>query len=319
MLISGSTPALVQNMSNSRTTGTQEDTLATRARAESPAPAAALPDAVSTEHADVIAESKRRMEQDVTYQILRHTFKLEEQTQDAAPPQPAAEISTDLGGLQVDLGAQADAELAVQWEASSSLQVQGQWLRSAGSIELTREGEARLSVSLTAEPAQQVDPLVLDLGGQGIMTTGVDDGVIFDMTGDVRLEQVSFVAGDSWFLALDRNNNGRIDDGRELFGDQNGAANGFDELAKFDDNGDGVINAEDSVFARLQLFRMDADGTQHLKSLEDAGVKSIDLSYRDTAEALNRYDVIAQLGQFEFADGRTGTAGDVLLGYRSMA
>lgn len=317
MFISGSTPALAQ-MPNSRATNHQEAALATRARAESPGPAAA-----PTEHTDVIAESKRRMEQDVTYQILRHTFKLEEQAQGAAAPPPATESAAaarnDLDGLHVDLGTPAGAGLAVQWEATSTLQVQGQWLRSAGSVELTRQGETRLSVSLTAEPTQQVDPLVLDLGGQGIMTTGVDDGIIFDMTGDGRLEQVSFVAGDSWFLALDRNNSGRIDDGRELFGDQNGAANGFDELARFDDNGDGVINAEDSVFARLQLFRMDADGTQQLQSLEDAGIKAIDLGYRDTAEALNRYDVIAQLGQFEFADGRTGTAGDVLLGYRSLA
>ena len=59
-----------------------------------------------------------------------------------------------------------------------------------------------------------------------------------DLDADGRMDSISVPTGDDALLALDRNGNGRIDDGRELFGDQHGAANGFAELARFDDNGD---------------------------------------------------------------------------------
>ena len=59
------------------------------------------------------------------------------------------------------------------------------------------------------------------------------------------------MTGGDAFLAIDRNGNGSIDDGTELFGDQNGAAHGFAELAKFDSNHDGVINAQDDDFDKL--------------------------------------------------------------------
>lgn len=172
-----------------------------------------------------------------------------------------------------------------------------------------------LNVS-TGQSPQQVDPLVLDLAGNGFSTSGLSRPVRFDLDADGRIDSISAPTGDDALLALDRNGNGRIDDGRELFGDQHGAANGFAELARFDDNGDGRIDAADAVFDKLRLLRFDAQGRQQLQTLGEAGVSAIDLRARDVSIALGAYDQVAQLGRFEFTDGRSGQAADLLLAKR---
>lgn len=172
-----------------------------------------------------------------------------------------------------------------------------------------------LNVS-TGQSPRQVDPLVLDLAGNGFSTSGLSRPVRFDLDADGRIDSISAPTGDDALLALDRNGNGRIDDGRELFGDQHGAANGFAELARFDDNGDGRIDAADAVFDKLRLLRFDAQGRQQLQTLGEAGVSAIDLRARDVSIALGAYDQVAQLGRFEFTDGRSGQAADLLLAKR---
>lgn len=167
------------------------------------------------------------------------------------------------------------------------------------------------------EPVRKSDPLALDLNGNGLETTGLDGGVRFDIDGDGRLDQVSFVTGGDAFLALDRNGNGRIDDGTELFGDQRGHDNGYAALAEYDDNGDGRIDAADRVFQSLRLFSIGPDGGQRLSTLEQAGVRSVTLSYTQSDRALDAYDRIAQLGTFEREDGTVGQSGDLLLGFRN--
>lgn len=177
--------------------------------------------------------------------------------------------------------------------------------------------QRELELNVTANPPpQKTDPLALDLAGNGFSTRGLDDAVRFDLDADGRADRISAPSGDDALLALDRNGNGRIDDGRELFGDQHGAANGFAELAKYDDNRDGRIDAADAVFERLRLLRFDAEGRQQTQSLSQAGVSAIELQARDVKLALGAYDEIAQLGRFEFADGRSGVAADLLLARR---
>lgn len=174
-----------------------------------------------------------------------------------------------------------------------------------------------LSVQWQAEPQPQVsDPLVLDLAGNGFSTRGLENALDFDLDADGRRDRISAPSGDDALLALDRDGNGRIDDGRELFGDQNGAANGFAELARYDDNADGRIDASDAIYRRLTLLRFDAQGRQQQQSLAEAGVAAIQLKARDVDLALGAYDRIAQLGSFEFADGRQGQAADLLLAHR---
>lgn len=189
---------------------------------------------------------------------------------------------------------------------------------SVSSDGLTQQSQLNVTVGTAAkpQPVQQTDPLVLDLAGNGFTTRGLDDAVRFDLTGDGRPESISAPKGDDALLALDRNGNGRIDSGKELFGDQHGASNGFAELNKYDDNRDGRIDQQDSVFEQLSLLRFDAQGRQQQQSLAEAGVSAIHLQAQNVKQALGAYDEIAQIGRFDFADGRSGQAADLLLASR---
>lgn len=176
----------------------------------------------------------------------------------------------------------------------------------------------RVTLKQSPPPVQKSDPLALDLDGDGLKTTGIERGMAFDIDGDGATDRTSFVTGGDAFVALDRNDNGMIDSGRELFGDQNGDANGFLALAAYDGNGDRRIDAQDAVYSDLRLLRIGADSRQQLSTLAEAGVRAIDLDYSNTRQALNTYDSITQLAGFEREDGSRGIAGDVVLGYRTL-
>lgn len=158
------------------------------------------------------------------------------------------------------------------------------------------------------------DPLTLDLNGDGQLSFGARRD--FDINGDGRAENVAWVSGGDALVALDRNGNGEIDDGRELFGDQHGADNGFDELAKYDDNGDGAIDASDEVYDELVLLGdFDGDGdSDDRRKLADMGVSRIDLGYRNTKQWLRPDVLLTQAGSF-VRDGATHLAGSLVLKY----
>jgi len=101
---------------------------------------------------------------------------------------------------------------------------------------------------------QAGSPLVLDLDGDGIELTAVNTtNVFFDVDGDGFREATGWVQSDDGLLVLDRNNDGYINDNSELFG--NFTTSGFVELRAIDDNGDNYIDANDSQFADLQIWR----------------------------------------------------------------
>jgi hypothetical protein len=170
----------------------------------------------------------------------------------------------------------------------------------------------------TTVAVQEADPIVLDLTGNGIQLTSYRDGARFDITGDGRKEQTAFVTGGDAFLAIDRNGNGIIDDGTELFGDQRGAANGFEELRKLDTNGDGIIDERDADFDKLLLWIDNGNGITEpgeLVSLREAGIQSIDLNYRNVDQPAMGGNRLTQIASFTRIDGTIGKAADAMLNY----
>ena len=253
------------------------------------APRASLQPARRRDHEPPVSAE---VAQSLDYQLLRRTLN------------PDSEITVS--------EAPAAASPAPSVARSSAATTSAASVNSDG---LTQQSQLNVTVGTAAkpQPVQQTDPLVLDLAGNGFTTRGLDDAVRFDLTGDGRPESISAPKGDDALLALDRNGNGRIDSGKELFGDQHGASNGFAELSKYDDNRDGRIDQQDSVFEQLSLLRFDAQGRQQQQSLAEAGVSAIHLQAQNVKQALGAYDEIAQIGRFDFTDGRSGQAADLLL------
>lgn len=139
-------------------------------------------------------------------------------------------------------------------------------------------------------------PVLIDLDGDGFALTSGADGVNFDLNNDGSPERIAWTlagADDGW-LFLDRNGNGLVDNGAELFGNLTPQAaseepNGFRALAEFDQpgrggDGDGWITSSDAVFASLRVWR-DADhdglsGASELSGLSELSLERIELAYK---------------------------------------
>jgi len=161
-------------------------------------------------------------------------------------------------------------------------------------------------------PCNVGDPVVMDLDGDGVELLPIQDGVNFDLWASGHPQAMAWVHPDDGFMVLDRNGNGRVDDGGELFGNVDGLhEDGFQHLAALDTDGDRVLSAADDAFAALRVWRdRDSDGVSdpgELERLADLGVDRIPLDAKHTDRVVAGSRVVQEVVA-------TGTAGRRLLG-----
>ena len=157
------------------------------------------------------------------------------------------------------------------------------------------------------------DPLVINLDTD--MTEISDQKFFFDIDSDGKEEEISELGKGSGFLALDKNGDGKVNDGNELFGTKSG--DGFKDLAEHDQDGNGWIDENDDVFSKLKVWTKDKDGNDVLLNLKEADVGAIYLGNADTQysfkdESLNTNAVLRKTGVYlKESSGKVGTASHV--------
>jgi len=127
-----------------------------------------------------------------------------------------------------------------------------------------------------------VDPLVVNFHGTAAQLSDV--AFRFDLQGDGGEDVIPTLEQGSGFLALDKNGDGRITDGTELFGPTSG--DGFAELAAYDADGNQWIDESDPIYAQLRLWQPDADGNGSLTTLSAGQVDAIYLGHAETPFSL---------------------------------
>ena len=170
----------------------------------------------------------------------------------------------------------------------------------------------------------QSDPLTLDLDGDGLETVGINAAapILFDHDGDSIKTATGWVKSDDGLLVYDRDGNGSIDSGRELFGDSTAlytggtAADGFAALAQEDTNLDGLVNAADANFANLRIWRdLNQDGisqTGELFTLASQNIVALKVAKTANNQTLANGNQIADLGGYIKTDGTEGALGEVV-------
>ena len=176
------------------------------------------------------------------------------------------------------------------------------------SMEMKRVFSRQTDVSVRKGDAVKQDPLVINFDGTAAQLT--DTKFSFDLNADSKAENISFVGAASGFLALDKNANGGIDDGSELFGVQSG--NGFADLTAYDSNGNNWIDENDPIYSKLMVWSKDAAGNDMLSTLARRNVGALYLGNAvtpfDLKNAANELQgQVRSSGIYVNEDGSIGT------------
>ena len=176
-------------------------------------------------------------------------------------------------------------------------------------INMTRQFTEAIGV-MNISPVQLIDPLVINVGSG--VTEISDQTFSFDLDADGTEEEVKNIAPGSGFLAYDRNGDGIINDGSELFGTRSG--NGFADLAELNSDNNDWIDENDDIYEKLRVWCRGEDGKDTLMTLKEADVGAIYLGHADTRFTSQGSDFMVN-AQFKssgiFLRESTGEAGSV--------
>ena len=175
-------------------------------------------------------------------------------------------------------------------------------------VGMSREFESHFASDLQMATFKLCDTLVINLDSD--VADVEDQTFYFDLDADGEMDEISRLGKGSGFLALDKNGDGVINDGSELFGTQSG--NGFADLAKYDEDGTGWIDENDAVWDKLKIWCKDENGKDVLYRLADKGVGAICLQNASTdftiqGQGGKTQGVVRNTGVFLYENGLAGT------------
>ena len=176
-------------------------------------------------------------------------------------------------------------------------------------VEMSRNFTQYYKEQYQLQSVRVCDPLVINLDTN--IAELEDQKFFFDLDADGEMDEISMLNGGSGYLALDKNQDGTINDGSELFGTASG--DGFADLEKYDQDGNGWIDEADAVFDKLKIWCKDENGNDVLYKLADKGVGAICLQRVGTQFSLNSQETndtngyIRSTGVFLYENGMAGT------------
>lgn len=222
---------------------------------------------------------------------------------------------SDLNGAAQPYGGQYTAEFYYEENETTSFSTDGVVKTSDGreisfNVELTMSRTFTQQVSHVVDfgMPRLVDPLVINMD---VPAADVQDQkFLFDLDADGHKEAISRLGAGSGFLALDKNQDGIINDGSELFGARNG--DGFADLTSYDSDHNGWIDEADEIFDKLLIWSKDAAGNDQLVGLGKAGVGAICLQAQNTRFSMNNEQnqvnaLVRQTGMFLYENGGVGS------------
>jgi hypothetical protein len=239
-----------------------------------------------------------------------------------------AQISEALSVTQV--AGLSTAQVAAMTTAQIALGLSGTQLAAMSDNQLSAMTTAQVCAvtetqlqSLSLEQIElfgTVTPIVLDLNGDGVQTLSIAAGVQFDIAADGSAATTGWVSSADGLLVMDRNADGSINDGSELFGsattlaDGSKAANGYVALGEMDANRDGMVSSLDAGFDKLQVWvDANSDGVStggELKSLTDLGISSISVVAERNISKDNG-NIVGLTSSYQTTDGASHAAADV--------
>lgn len=216
-------------------------------------------------------------------------------------------------GIEYDFHAVHDESEQTLVSAEGSIKTaEGTEIRFKLDLSMKRAYHEETSVSVRAGDAVRKDPLVLNFNGTAAELS--DQRFSFDLLGNGRTANLPMLAGGNGYLAIDRNGNGKIDSGRELFGPTTNS--GFGELSLLDTDKNGWIDENDAAFSALRIWTPDARGAGTLETLAQKklgalGLDSIASPFELRGAGNSDLGAIAASGVFLTEDGEAGSVQEV--------
>ena len=203
----------------------------------------------------------------------------------------------------------------MQFNATGVIRTEdGREINFSTSLSMSRSYMEESSLVIRAGDAKKIDPLVINFDGKGAQLSQTRFN--FDLDNNGTEEQIASLRPGSGYLAWDRNGDGIINNGSELFGPTSGL--GFSELARFDEDDNHFIDEGDSIYHQLRIWSFNEDGSQQLVALGDKNIGAIFLGHvtspfqlkDDNNQSLGE---ISNSGFFLYENGKTGLVQEINL------